>query len=311
MLLRNRFLAADSTAYCSKGAKPMHHASATRFTWTLSILLIVFCLAIAPAQAQNLFVANRFGNTIRVFSASGVDLGDFATTGLNGPTALAFDKKGNLYVSNIEGNTVRRFSPTGEDLGDFATTGLSAPRGMAFDKEGNLYVANSLEFGPGWIRKFSPAGEDLGNFATTPLNSTPRGIAFDKKGNLYAANIGDNTIRKFSPTGEDLGFFATTGVVGPALIAFDRGGNLYVTNMPINAIREFSRDGVDLGDFATTGLSARWPGLRQEEEPLRFQPRRQHGSSVLTERTGPGQLRNYWDERPAWSGLQPRIRGRE
>src|SRR4249920_2576145 len=59
--LHSAIPAADSTAYCSKGAKPMHHASATRFTLMLSILLIVFCLAIAPAQAQNLFVANQPG----------------------------------------------------------------------------------------------------------------------------------------------------------------------------------------------------------------------------------------------------------
>ena len=175
----------------------MHHASTTRSTLTQWIFLILFCLAIAPAQAQNLFVANQAGNTIGEFSPSGVDLGDFATTGLNGPTGLAFDKEGNLYVSNITGNTIRKFSPTGEDLGDFATTGLSAPRGIAFDKRGNLYVANSAELGSGWIRKFSPTGEDLGDFATTGLN-IPRGIAFDKEGNLYAANAGDNTIRAFS-----------------------------------------------------------------------------------------------------------------
>ena len=40
----------------------------------------------AAAQTQNLFVANQTINTIREFSPTGVDLGDFATTGLNGPT---------------------------------------------------------------------------------------------------------------------------------------------------------------------------------------------------------------------------------
>ena len=220
-------------------------------------LLTVLCLATAPAQAQNLFatgqtqdlfVANQSTNTIREFSPTGVDLGYFATTGLNGPTGLAFDKR-NLYVSNINGNTIREFSPTGVDLGDFATTGLSSPRGIAFDKHGNLYVANSS-----WIRQLSPTGVDLGNFATSGLNIA-RGIAFDKHGNLYVANAGDNTIRKFSRTREDLGYFATTGFIAPALIAFDKKGNLYVTNFGGNTIREFSSTGVDLGDFAATGLS--------------------------------------------------------
>ena len=91
--------------------------------------------AIEPAHAQarvpsarTLLVANQTTNTIRRFSRGGNDLGDFATTGLNGPTGLAIDKHGNVYVSNIDGNTIREFSPTGDDLGDFATTGLDSPR---------------------------------------------------------------------------------------------------------------------------------------------------------------------------------------
>src|SRR5262245_59789505 len=122
------------TDYPFGGGKTMRHASTRRTALMLWTLSIVLCLAVAPAAAQNLFVANQGGTTIREFSPEGVDLGDFATTGLNGPTGLAFDRKGNLYVSNIVGNTIRAFSPTGEDLGDFASTGLSSPRGLAFDK---------------------------------------------------------------------------------------------------------------------------------------------------------------------------------
>src|ERR1700757_4302885 len=113
-------------------------------------LLTALSLAVAPAQARtlsateqtrNLFVANQSTNTIREFSPTGVDLGYFTTTGLNGPTGLAFDKRGNLYVANV--SWIREFSPTGADLGNFATTGLNVARGIAFDKHGNLYVANA------------------------------------------------------------------------------------------------------------------------------------------------------------------------
>jgi hypothetical protein len=113
----------------------MHHASSTRYTLTLWILLIVFCLAIAPAQAQNLFVANQAGNTIREFSPSGEDLGYFATTGLSTPRGIAFDKRGNLYAANAGYNTIRVFSRSGEDLGYFATTGMIGPVGLAFSPE--------------------------------------------------------------------------------------------------------------------------------------------------------------------------------
>jgi len=75
---------------------------------------------------------------IREFSPTGVDLGDFASTGLNTPAGLAFDRGGNLYVSNRGDGTIRKFSPSGVDLGYFATTGMVTPVGLAFnpDSEG-------------------------------------------------------------------------------------------------------------------------------------------------------------------------------
>ena len=146
-------------------------------------LLTTVSAAIEPAHGQGrstsaqiptLLVANQTANTIREFSPTGKDLGDFASTGLNGPTGLAVDKHGNLYVSNIDGNTIREFSPTGRDLGDFASTGLNTPAGLAFDRDGNLLVSNR---GDGTIRKFSPSGVDLGYFATSGM-VTPVGLVF-------------------------------------------------------------------------------------------------------------------------------------
>jgi hypothetical protein len=60
-----------------------------------------------------------------------VDLGSFASTGLNGPTGLAFDPAEDLYVTNYLSNTVETFSPTGADLGTFASTGMNGPAGIA------------------------------------------------------------------------------------------------------------------------------------------------------------------------------------
>lgn len=80
-------------------------------------------------------MSNIPGNTIREFSPTGVDLGDFAATGLSTPAGLAFDKHGNLYVSNRGDGTIRKFSPSGADLGYFATTGMITPVGLAFSPE--------------------------------------------------------------------------------------------------------------------------------------------------------------------------------
>ncbi len=76
--------------------------------------------------AGNLYVALPDLNRIERFSPTGVNLGAFATTGLDNPGGLAFDIGGNLYVAN-RNNTIRRFTATGFDLGSFATTGLRQP----------------------------------------------------------------------------------------------------------------------------------------------------------------------------------------
>ena len=67
-------------------------------------------LGLAFDTAGNLYVANELSNAVRRFSPTGVDLGDFASTGLFQPFGLAFDTTGNLYVSNFAfvGGSVRR-----------------------------------------------------------------------------------------------------------------------------------------------------------------------------------------------------------
>src|SRR6188472_4579058 len=71
---------------------------------------------LALDASGNLYVSTN-SNVIRKFSPSGVDLGVFASTGINLALGLAFDRNGNLYAANFGGNTIEKFSPTGMDLG--------------------------------------------------------------------------------------------------------------------------------------------------------------------------------------------------
>ena len=114
----------------------------TSLAFLVLSVLVALCLAVTPARAQDLvaqtgdlFVANQTINTIREFSPTGHDLGNFATTGLNTPAGLVFDKDNNLYVSNRGDGTIRTFSRSGTDLGYFATTGIITPVGLAFGPE--------------------------------------------------------------------------------------------------------------------------------------------------------------------------------
>jgi sugar lactone lactonase YvrE len=201
---------------------------------------------LALDSSANLYVTTN-SNVIRKFSPSGVDLGVFASTGINFAMGLAFDSKGNLYAANYGGSTVEKFSPDGTDLGVFANVIL--PTGLAFDAAGNLYVAN---FG-NTIERFSPIGTPLIPFTSLSLNN-PEGLAFDSLGNLYVANNGSDTIQVFSPAGADLGSLPTVGLSGPIGLAFDGDDNLYVVNNLSSTIEQITPDGTE-SFFATTGYN--------------------------------------------------------
>jgi sugar lactone lactonase YvrE len=190
---------------------------------------------IALDASGNVYVTTN-ENTIQKFSPEGIDLGVFASTGLNLALGLAFDRSGNLYAANFAGNTVEKFAPDGTDLGIFAL--VIRPTGLAFDAAGNLYVANFSAS----IMRFAPNGSQLSSFTSLNLNN-PEGIAFDSLGNLYAANSGSDSIEIFSPTGLDLGAITPSGLNGPFGLAFDSFGNLFVVNSLSATITKIPPDG--------------------------------------------------------------------
>jgi sugar lactone lactonase YvrE len=249
--------------------------------------------ATTALQAQNLIVGEYFNRQAIEFSATGVRIGVFATSGGVGRFyGMAFDRAGSLNVTGVQTNNVRRFCPNGAEVGNIIATGLSAPNDIAFDAAGDIYVAcggnstvqrysqagvskgtfasvpgpESLAFNAeGYlfvtsystnsVRRISPTGQNLGAFVTV---AQPTGLAFDISGNLYVASAGANTILRFSPAGAAMGTFASTGMNDPRGIGFDDSGNLYVANYGFgtgSTVRRFSPTGADLGNFAT-GLSA-------------------------------------------------------
>ena len=95
-----------------------------------------------------------------------------ASSGLDGPNAVAVDKTGNLYVANYNSNTIQKVTPDGT-ASVFASANLNGPAGLALDGFGNLYVANA---GGNTITKFSPKGESSN--LLSGLNG-PTGLTFD------------------------------------------------------------------------------------------------------------------------------------
>lgn len=51
------------------------------------------------------------------------------STGLNGPTGLAFDAAGNLFVANLGGSTVTKYAP-GSSTPVTISTGIDQPQAL-------------------------------------------------------------------------------------------------------------------------------------------------------------------------------------
>ena len=175
-------------------------------------------------------------------------------TGLNGPSGLAFDPAGNLFVALFGENRIIKYT-TGSPTRLFAS-GLNKPIGLAVDRAGNVFVADN---GSGTIFKFSPDGLTRTTFASGL--SQPYALAFDTAGNLYEADLGSGTVFKFTPTGTKSTF--ASGLDQPVALVFDKGGNLAESDQGSGTVQFLP------GKFPLdTGLSGQ---LGLASEPTRHQ----------------------------------------
>src|SRR6266850_4994544 len=107
----------------------------------LGLVMVVYLVCMrASACADTIYVSDFGSNTVIKFDSTGQST--VFASGLNLPTAMAFDGSGYLYVANAGDNTILKFDPCGNGS-VFASSGLSSPFGLAFDIQGNLYVLNS------------------------------------------------------------------------------------------------------------------------------------------------------------------------
>jgi hypothetical protein len=189
---------------------------------------------VAIDKQGNIYIANRFGHTIRKITPSGV-VSTFAGTGspgatdgtgtaasFNEPWAVACDTLGNIYVADTKNYKIRKISSSGvvttlAGTGVFGTTNGPAnvsqfgfPSGIAVTKDGSkVYVADRMT---NTIRRiqndsvitfagtvFSPGSND--GQGTTAKFDHPYGLALDNSGNVLVADEFNNKIRSITPLG--------------------------------------------------------------------------------------------------------------
>lgn len=189
---------------------------------------------VAIDKQGNIYIANRFGHTIRKITPAGV-VSTLAGTGspgatdgngtaasFNEPWSVACDTLGNIYVADTKNYKIRKISSTGivttlAGTGVFGTTNGPAnvsqfgfPSGIAVTKDGStVYVADRMT---NTIRRiqndsvitfagtvFSPGAND--GQGTTAKFDHPYGLAIDNAGNVLVADEFNNKIRRITPQG--------------------------------------------------------------------------------------------------------------
>ena len=133
-------------------------------------------------------------------------------SGLDYPTAVAFDSAGNMYISNFKGSpsgSIMVIAKTsGTIFGQYvqantattlsAASGLDYPDAIAFDSSGNMYISNGKSSTSGSITVIAKTSGTIfgqyvqANTATTLSAASgldyPDAIAFDSSGNMYISN---------------------------------------------------------------------------------------------------------------------------
>jgi sugar lactone lactonase YvrE len=197
----------------------------------------------------NVYVADRYNNTVRKITSAGVVTTLAGTAGQSGftdatggaarfyePIGIAIDANGNVYVADNRSNTIRKITSagvvttlagTGGQSGSTDATGAAArfraPFGVAVDANGNVYVADRLN---DTIRKITSAGvvttlagtagqsgSTDGTGADARFND-PIGIAVDDYGNVYVADFGNHIVRKITSPGVVTTLAGTAGQSG-------------------------------------------------------------------------------------------------
>lgn len=149
-----------------------------------------------------------------------------AATLLARPDGIAIDSAGNLYVSEADANAIRKVDPLTKAMTTVAT-GLNSPHGLALDSGGALYIADS---GAGAVRKL--VGGSLTTIASSL--SIPRGVAVDSSGTVFVADQGANRILRLGATTTTVAGNGSPGYVGDGSAAID-AGLLAPTSMAIDA----------------------------------------------------------------------------
>jgi streptogramin lyase len=194
--------------------------------------------SIAVDRTGNLYICDISNDRIRkvdgrtkvisTFAGTGekkpaTDGAPFATSALNGPRAIDFDRDGNLWLALRAGNAVYKLDLKTGTLHHFAGTGktgftgndgpakeatLSGPKGLSVGPDGNIYLADTeshsirmIDLRTGKLELIAGTGQKGDGPEGDPLGcamNRPHGVFADADGAIYVGDSSANRVRKIT-----------------------------------------------------------------------------------------------------------------
>jgi sugar lactone lactonase YvrE len=190
---------------------------------------------LATGPQDEIFAAAFTTGEVLAISQDGVIR--VATSGLDGPNAIAFDPNQNALVSALGLGGFPQIARIELDATYVTLTEeIPSPNGIAFGADGMIYVADTF-----MNRIVRAPYNDQGEIGQPEVYASgigfPDGIAFDKAGDLFVATAGQVwvVLPSDSPNRTAQPFVVSGDLAGPASLAFGSGigrdtGRLYFTN---------------------------------------------------------------------------------
>lgn len=223
-------------------------------------VIIILSLSIPEvnAQAHNLLVSSRNGDTIQRFNGETGEYIDnfvsFQSGGLSAPQDILLINGKLLVTGRFNEDILFYDGITGNFIGNFSSGySLDNPTKMTLGPDSLLYISQWGQTNSKVVRFRPEDGTFVDEFTSINVNAG-MGHTWDANGNLYVASFGSSVIKKFDTNGvfiED--FINSNPLSGPIDIWFSEDySSLFVSNWNTNSVLQYNGT---TGNFESTFIS--------------------------------------------------------